>query len=98
MCHQVFCHALTVNKICLFVWPSESIWYASRVSKVVETKRLTSKQADCVFPTRTARFGVALTFKGPMNLSMSSPISSNCYITHYVFFQGPLNMPLISNP
>lgn len=25
-------------------------------------------QADCVFPTRTARFGVALTFKGPLNL------------------------------
>jgi hypothetical protein len=26
-------------------------------------------QADCVFPTRTARFGVALTFAGPLNLS-----------------------------
>jgi hypothetical protein len=26
-------------------------------------------QADCVFPTRTARFGVALTHKGPLNLS-----------------------------
>lgn len=26
-------------------------------------------QADCVFPTRTARFGVALTPKGPLNLS-----------------------------
>jgi hypothetical protein len=25
-------------------------------------------KADCVFPTRTARFGVALTFKGPLNL------------------------------
>jgi queuine/archaeosine tRNA-ribosyltransferase len=27
-------------------------------------------QADCVFPTRTARFGVALTFEGPLNLSL----------------------------
>lgn len=27
-------------------------------------------QADCVFPTRTARFGVALTHNGPLNLSM----------------------------
>lgn len=26
--------------------------------------------ADCVFPTRTARFGVALTFKGPLNLRL----------------------------
>ena len=29
----------------------------------------TYMQADCVFPTRTARFGVALTPKGPLNLS-----------------------------
>jgi len=27
--------------------------------------------ADCVFPTRTARFGVALTFNGPLNLRLS---------------------------
>ncbi|KAF7792318.1 hypothetical protein EIP86_003354 [Pleurotus ostreatoroseus] len=27
--------------------------------------------ADCVFPTRTARFGVALTFSGPVNLRLS---------------------------
>ncbi|KAF8527792.1 tRNA-guanine transglycosylase [Gautieria morchelliformis] len=27
--------------------------------------------ADCVFPTRTARFGVALTFTGPLNLRLS---------------------------
>jgi len=27
--------------------------------------------ADCVFPTRTARFGVALTRKGPLNLKLS---------------------------
>ncbi|KAF9227329.1 tRNA-guanine transglycosylase [Gyrodon lividus] len=27
-------------------------------------------QADCVFPTRTARFGVALTPKGPLNLRL----------------------------
>lgn len=26
------------------------------------------RQADCVFPTRTARFGVALSFNGPVNL------------------------------
>ncbi|KAI0282430.1 tRNA-guanine(15) transglycosylase-like protein [Russula brevipes] len=26
--------------------------------------------ADCVFPTRTARFGVALTFSGPLNLKL----------------------------
>lgn len=30
--------------------------------------RLFGIQADCVFPTRTARFGVALTFHGPLNL------------------------------
>ncbi|EPQ57230.1 Queuine tRNA-ribosyltransferase [Gloeophyllum trabeum ATCC 11539] len=40
--------------------------------------------ADCVFPTRTARFGVALTFKGPMNLKLGKhatefvPIDENC--------------------
>ncbi|TDL24234.1 tRNA-guanine transglycosylase [Rickenella mellea] len=27
--------------------------------------------ADCVFPTRTARFGVALTFNGPVNLRLA---------------------------
>ncbi|KAF9566741.1 tRNA-guanine transglycosylase [Agrocybe pediades] len=27
--------------------------------------------ADCVFPTRTARFGVALTHRGPLNLKLS---------------------------
>ncbi|KZT72082.1 tRNA-guanine transglycosylase [Daedalea quercina L-15889] len=26
--------------------------------------------ADCVFPTRTARFGVALTFNGPLNIKL----------------------------
>lgn len=31
------------------------------------------RQADCVFPTRTARFGVALTFKGPLNLRACIP-------------------------
>ncbi|KAI0699546.1 Queuine tRNA-ribosyltransferase [Cytidiella melzeri] len=40
--------------------------------------------ADCVFPTRTARFGVALTFKGPLNLRLSKhqadmqPIDETC--------------------
>ncbi|CAG7850857.1 Queuine tRNA-ribosyltransferase; AltName: Full=Guanine insertion enzyme; AltName: Full=tRNA-guanine transglycosylase [Serendipita indica DSM 11827] len=40
--------------------------------------------ADCVFPTRTARFGVALTFKGPLNLRLShhssdfGPIDEEC--------------------
>lgn len=40
--------------------------------------------ADCVFPTRTARFGVALTFKGPLNLRLRKhaesvePIDENC--------------------
>ncbi|TCD69798.1 hypothetical protein EIP91_006111 [Steccherinum ochraceum] len=40
--------------------------------------------ADCVFPTRTARFGVALTFQGPVNLRMSkhatdfNPIDETC--------------------
>ncbi|MBW0532016.1 hypothetical protein O181_071731, partial [Austropuccinia psidii MF-1] len=29
--------------------------------------------ADCVFPTRTARFGVALTFKGPLKLFKRQP-------------------------
>lgn len=31
--------------------------------------------ADCVFPTRTARFGVALTFNGPLNLRLSKHAS-----------------------
>ncbi|GAA5876643.1 hypothetical protein JCM16303_003610 [Sporobolomyces ruberrimus] len=31
--------------------------------------------ADCVFPTRTARFGVALTFTGPLNLRQNSMAS-----------------------
>lgn len=40
--------------------------------------------ADCVFPTRTARFGVALTFSGPLNLRLSrhatyfGPIDDTC--------------------
>jgi len=40
--------------------------------------------ADCVFPTRTARFGVALTFSGPMNLKLGKyatdfkPIDDSC--------------------
>ncbi|KAH7888671.1 tRNA-guanine(15) transglycosylase-like protein, partial [Phlebopus sp. FC_14] len=32
--------------------------------------------ADCVFPTRTARFGVALTFKGPLNLRLRKHANS----------------------
>ncbi|KAI0743514.1 tRNA-guanine transglycosylase [Daedaleopsis nitida] len=40
--------------------------------------------ADCVFPTRTARFGVALTFTGPLNLRLKKhvtdmrPIEEGC--------------------
>lgn len=40
--------------------------------------------ADCVFPTRTARFGVALTFSGPINLRLGKhaadlqPIDGTC--------------------
>ncbi|KAF8893777.1 tRNA-guanine(15) transglycosylase-like protein [Infundibulicybe gibba] len=40
--------------------------------------------ADCVFPTRTARFGVALTHQGPLNLKLSKhatdlrPIDESC--------------------
>jgi len=40
--------------------------------------------ADCVFPTRTARFGVALTFRGPLNLRLNKhshdfgPIEESC--------------------
>ncbi|KIY50331.1 queuine tRNA-ribosyltransferase [Fistulina hepatica ATCC 64428] len=40
--------------------------------------------ADCVFPTRTARFGVALTRHGPLNLKLQkhatdfNPIDSSC--------------------
>ncbi|KAK4054295.1 hypothetical protein OIO90_003528 [Microbotryomycetes sp. JL221] len=43
--------------------------------------------ADCVFPTRTARFGVALTFSGPINLRQKqfnqdyNVIDSNCNCT-----------------
>lgn len=39
-------------------------------------------KADCVFPTRTARFGVALTYSGPMNLrkiSADAPCSINVH-------------------
>ncbi|KAJ7703159.1 tRNA-guanine(15) transglycosylase-like protein [Mycena rosella] len=40
--------------------------------------------ADCVFPTRTARFGVALTHQGPLNLRLAKyakdfqPIDATC--------------------
>ncbi|KAJ6499929.1 tRNA-guanine(15) transglycosylase-like protein [Mycena vitilis] len=40
--------------------------------------------ADCVFPTRTARFGIALTTRGPLNLRLAKyakdfgPIDANC--------------------
>jgi len=40
--------------------------------------------ADCVFPTRTARFGVALTFDGPLNIRLAKhhkdlkPIDPEC--------------------
>ncbi|EJD03313.1 Queuine tRNA-ribosyltransferase [Fomitiporia mediterranea MF3/22] len=40
--------------------------------------------ADCVFPTRTARFGVALTYRGPLNLRLAKhakdlqPIDREC--------------------
>ncbi|KAJ6593936.1 tRNA-guanine(15) transglycosylase-like protein [Mycena capillaripes] len=40
--------------------------------------------ADCVFPTRTARFGIALTLHGPLNLRLAKyakdfePIDANC--------------------
>ncbi|KAF8161118.1 tRNA-guanine(15) transglycosylase-like protein [Crassisporium funariophilum] len=40
--------------------------------------------ADCVFPTRTARFGVALTHNGPLNLKLSkhakdfNPLDEHC--------------------
>ncbi|EPT05032.1 hypothetical protein FOMPIDRAFT_1156565 [Fomitopsis schrenkii] len=40
--------------------------------------------ADCVFPTRTARFGVALTLNGPLNMRLKrhaadlGPIDENC--------------------
>ncbi|TFY65348.1 hypothetical protein EVJ58_g2027 [Rhodofomes roseus] len=40
--------------------------------------------ADCVFPTRTARFGVALTFNGPLNIRLKKhatdlrPIDETC--------------------
>ncbi|KAJ7680357.1 tRNA-guanine(15) transglycosylase-like protein [Mycena polygramma] len=40
--------------------------------------------ADCVFPTRTARFGIALTTHGPLNLRLAKyakdfgPIDANC--------------------
>ncbi|KAG8891853.1 hypothetical protein FRB99_003286, partial [Tulasnella sp. 403] len=40
--------------------------------------------ADCVFPTRTARFGVALTFSGPLNLRLAKhakslePVDEDC--------------------
>ncbi|KAL5528153.1 hypothetical protein ACEPAF_7289 [Sanghuangporus sanghuang] len=40
--------------------------------------------ADCVFPTRTARFGVALTWRGPLNIRLAkhakemTPIDRDC--------------------
>ncbi|SJK97696.1 related to Probable queuine tRNA-ribosyltransferase [Armillaria ostoyae] len=45
---------------------------------------MVSLSADCVFPTRTARFGVALTHAGPLNLKLSKheadmkPIDESC--------------------
>ncbi|KAH9929504.1 tRNA-guanine transglycosylase [Epithele typhae] len=36
--------------------------------------------ADCVFPTRTARFGVALTSKGPLNLRLGKHAKEMCPI------------------
>lgn len=41
---------------------------------------------DCVFPTRTGRFGTALTFFGPLNLKNSAvksdhrPIETDCQV------------------
>ncbi|PCH43646.1 tRNA-guanine transglycosylase [Wolfiporia cocos MD-104 SS10] len=36
--------------------------------------------ADCVFPTRTARFGVALTFHGPLNIRLKKHAKDFCPI------------------
>ncbi|KAJ7218033.1 tRNA-guanine(15) transglycosylase-like protein [Mycena pura] len=57
--------------------------------------------ADCVFPTRTARFGVALTFQGPLNLRLAkhakdfAPIDADCpcptsVTLHNITFQARL--------
>ncbi len=42
-----------------------------RLVHTYTTEILINWKADCVFPTRTARFGVALTHHGPLNLSKS---------------------------
>jgi len=38
--------------------------------------------ADCVFPTRTARFGVALTLRGPLNLRLNKHVQDLDPIDH----------------
>ncbi|KAI0645617.1 tRNA-guanine transglycosylase [Trametes meyenii] len=44
--------------------------------------------ADCVFPTRTARFGVALTPTGPLNLRTTYFHSALCCMNYICFFTG----------
>lgn len=51
--------------------------YGTKFSGRLLPQFLNGLQADCVFPTRTARFGVALTFNGPLNLSMLGCSLSN---------------------
>ena len=45
-------------------------------------------QADCVFPTRTARFGVALTFQGALNLRGCRFINSDVLFLKFGLHKG----------
>lgn len=58
------------GKIYLSASPLELTWWVELIVVMLCRSFIrTYMQADCVFPTRTARFGVALTPKGPLNLS-----------------------------
>lgn len=61
-------HSDTVQ-ISSFAWRLVLIWKVS--VNCTSSPEFDYPQADCVFPTRTARFGVALTHNGPLNLSMT---------------------------
>lgn len=74
-------------KQCTEMLPSDRPRYAMGIGfaeDLLVCVALGVDMADCVFPTRTARFGVALTFNGPLNLRLKKhakamePIDENC--------------------
>lgn len=74
-------------KQCAEMLPSDRPRYAMGIGfaeDLLVCVALGIDMADCVFPTRTARFGVALTFNGPLNLRLKKhakamePIDEHC--------------------